>query len=434
MFLENFIAHVAFLMTHRGLWVLLYAINTVCLYQIYVRFVPIKRKWYWIALMVITMFWASAVIIWVGDENLLYALPVFLVSAMLFTKGNVIGRLTVNIIFFCVIMSCNAMIDTFLTRFSFPALVWEYYDIFTRLFRPLVWGCLWLIVHRRLPEAPPRLPQRIWRVVLGLSLMPLCSLVAVVLLTMENFYNGAEVRNLALKLSIAVLPFVFVTSLILLFTIMILADHEALEQANQIAGIRELYYDGLQREQRQVRTLRHDLRNHLTVVLGLLEQNDTEKAEEYLRQLSVSPALSGGRQICENETANVVLASKLEYMEQAGLTGDVSVTLPKSLPISDIDLCALLGNAMDNAIEAACQAADRRIILRCRADKGMFMLRVENAMAGGVAPDLSTTKQDKALHGFGLSGMREIAQRYNGSMETRTEMGRFELIVALPLE
>ena len=144
--------------------------------------------------------------------------------------------------------------------------------------------------------------------------------------------------------------------------------------------------------------------------------------------------VKGGRRVlCENETANIVLASKAETMDQAGLTGDFAVSLPKILPIADMDLCALLGNALDNAIEAAVQAEDKQITVRCRVDKGLFMLRVENAVEGEVRPDLATTKADKSVHGFGLAGMREIAERCGGSLETRTGSGRFELVACIPL-
>ena len=62
------------------------------------------------------------------------------------------------------------------------------------------------------------------------------------------------------------------------------------------------------------------------------------------------------------------------------------------------------------------------------------MLRVENAYAGELAPDLATTKTDKTSHGFGLAGMREIAERLGGSLETRAGDGRFQLVVCLPLD
>ena len=264
--------------------------------------------------------------------------------------------------------------------------------------------------------------------------MPLCSLLSVILVARTHYYTNLEVQHFALNLSLTVLPFVFITSLVLLLAIMILSDHEALEQANQMANMRQLYYDGLQREQRQVRTLRHDLRNHLTVVMGLLEQQEHHKAMEYLQNLSESPALHNSQLICENEAANVVLNAKLADIENLELECDYSISLPKTLAILDIDLCALLGNALDNAIEAAQKTNDRRIILRCRTEKGMFMLRVANTMPNDVSEDLSTTKPDKELHGFGIAGMREIALRYSGTLETQTQFGRFELIVALPLK
>ena len=433
MFWENFMESLSYLITYRGLWLALYAVSLTCLYQIFVRFVPIKQTWYWKACLIVSLYLSISVIIWVGDENLLYAFPAFMLSTMLCTTGDRLGRLTVNIIFFCIIMSINAMIDTFLGNRIHN--VWlAYYDVFTRLLRPAVWGALWLLLRKRLPQTPPRLPHRIWRVVFGLALMPLCSLLSVILVARTHYYTNLEVQHFALNLSLTVLPFVFITSLVLLLAIMILSDHEALEQANQMANMRQLYYDGLQREQRQVRTLRHDLRNHLTVVMGLLEQQEHHKAMEYLQNLSESPALHNSQLICENEAANVVLNAKLADIENLELECDYSISLPKTLAILDIDLCALLGNALDNAIEAAQKTNDRRIILRCRTEKGMFMLRVANTMPNDVSEDLSTTKPDKELHGFGIAGMREIALRYSGTLETQTQFGRFELIVALPLK
>ena len=62
------------------------------------------------------------------------------------------------------------------------------------------------------------------------------------------------------------------------------------------------------------------------------------------------------------------------------------------------------------------------------------MLRVENAAAQSPDPDLATSKEDKSSHGFGIPGMREIAERYSGSLETRAMPGKFELVACLPLD
>lgn len=409
-----------------GSWILLFMATGLILCRLCISFVSVKQKLPWKVLLVVTFGGTSGMVIWVGDNNLLFTLPVFLGFFFLCTQGERLGRLAVGLIFFCLIMSVCAMLDTYL--FSLNS-----YDIITRLARPVVFGLLLLLFRRRLPDGPAVLPPRLWKLVLGLAAMPLCALVAVVLLTNEK-YTSPAVHTLAMNQGLVVLPFVLVTSLVLLRAIRVLADHQKLERTAQLAEMRELYYQGLRREQDQVRTLRHDLRNHLTALQGLLARGQTAQAAGYLEQIAGSPWAQGNQQFCENETANVVLSSKVEAARRLGLQTEFQAALPRDLPIADPDLCALLGNAIDNAMEAAQKAANKKVRLRCRTDKGLFMLQVENALTGDERPDLSTTKKDKAAHGFGLAGMREIAARYGGSLEAGPREGRFELVVCLPLE
>ena len=277
-------------------------------------------------------------------------------------------------------------------------------------------------------KARERRARKLRRLTIG----ALCGVIAVVLLTFRR-YDSIEVNTVAMYQGMVVLPFVFLTSLVLLFAILILADHERLEQANRLAGLREVYYQGLRQQETQVRRLRHDLRNHLTAVRGFLEQGDEQGAIGYLDQIAGSPALRGTRRLCENEAANAVLTAKAEAMEREGVAADFAVSLPRDLPVADMDLCALLGNALDNAIEGSRGAGERRITIRCKADKGLFMLRVENTLGGAVQPDLATTKTDKAAHGFGIPGMREIAERYGGTLDAGVRDNGFELVVCLPL-
>lgn len=409
-----------------GSWILLFMATGLILCRLCIPFVSVKQKLPWKVLLVVTFGGTSGMVIWVGDNNLLFTLPVFLGFFFLCTQGERIRRLTVGLISFCLIMSVCAMLDTYL--FSLNS-----YDIITRLARPVVFGLLLLLFRRRLPDGPAVLPPRLWKLVLGLAAMPLCALVAVVLLTNEK-YTSPAVHTLAMNQGLVVLPFVLVTSLVLLRAIRVLADHQQLARTAQLAEMRELYYQGLRREQDQVRTLRHDLRNHLTALQGLLARGQTAQAAGYLEQIAGSPWAQGNQQFCENETANVVLSSKAEAARRLGLQAEFQAALPRDLPIADPDLCALLGNAIDNAMEAAQKAANKKVRLRCRTDKGLFMLQVENALTGDERPDLSTTKKDKAAHGFGLAGMREIAARYGGSLEAGPREGRFELVVCLPLE
>ena len=401
------------------------------LYRLCVPFVRFRRGRFWKALLFLTLAGTSGMVIWIGDPNLLYTLPVFFALFLLSTRGDRVGRLAVCVILFCLEMSVCALLDSYLQLLSGDDL-YSWYDVVTRLARPVVFGGLWLLLRRRLPREPVVLSRQLWKLVLGLAAMPLCALIAVVLLTFRR-YESVEVYAVAMNQGMVVLPFALLTSLVLLLAILILADHERLEQASRLAGLREVYYQGLRQQETQVRRLRHDLRNHLTVIRGLVERGDNQGAAGYLDQLADSPALRGSRRICENEAANVVLAAKAEVLEREGAAADFAVSLPAELPVAEVDLCALLGNALDNAIEGSQGAADRRITVRCKADKGLFMLRVENPLGGLVNADLSTTKGDKTAHGFGIPGMREIAERYHGTLEAGPREGRFELLVCLPV-
>ena len=383
------------------------------------------RKGRWPRLVLLLLYSGSCgMVIWIGDPNMIYTMLVFFPCFFLVTQGQFAHRLALAMIAFCYIMSACAMIDSY-------AYMAEGYDYIVRLLRPVVFGGIYFFFRKRLPGEPVSLSSGLWKLMLGLAVMPFFSLVAVVGLTYYRY--DSLVYIVSKNQGLAVLPAVLLGSLLLLRAIITLTDYERLQSESRLSALREMYYQGLQREQNQVRTLRHDMRNHMAVLQGLLDNGDTGKAEEYLRELLGSAALSGGRRICAHETANAVLSVKLGEMERLGIPSDLQVNLPEKLDISDTDLCALLGNALDNAMEACTKVKTPDIRLRCRMDKGMLMLMVSNPLSGDEKPGLGTTKADGKNHGFGLPGMTEIARRCGGSLDTRTEDGRFELIACIPM-
>ncbi len=258
----------------------------------------------------------------------------------------------------------------------------------------------------------------------------MAALCSTVLLTYPRWKSEA-VLNVSLRVGLGILPFVLITSIVLLAAIIVLARQNAMEQEQALAAQRAIYYEGLQQQDQQLRQLRHDLRNHITAAAGLLELGKVEEARAYLDELGESRALSRPRRFCENETVNIVLAAKADALAQSGIAADFQVALPADLAIADTDLCALLGNALDNAREGAAGIAGATVRLRCRIDKGLFMLAVDNPTRGDVRPDLATTKRNKRAHGHSLASMRNIAARYSGTLETRVEPNSFHLLVCL---
>lgn len=406
-------------------WLAVSCLNGLFVYKLAAPFIPFKEK-RWSKPILYVLFTGSAgMVIWIGDPNLSFTLLVFFPCFLLCTQGEFPQRLSLALIFFCYIMAVCAMLDTYLMYV-------DAYDLLTRLLRPVIFGGLYFLLRKRLPPEPPKLSRRLWRLMLGLGAMPFLSILAVVALS-YNIHESLLVQSQALRQGLVVLPMVLGSALLLLLALLTLADYERLQQQERLAALREQYYQNLRREQNQVRTLRHDLRNHLAALQGLLEEGQTAKAIDYVNQLEGSPAFAGSRRLCGHEAANAVLSAKLEEMERLGLIADVQISLPERISISDVDLCALLGSALDNAMEAAVKTRDKQITLRCRVEKGILMLKVSNALTGEETEDLHSTKADSAHHGFGLPGMREIAGRYGGSLEAGPREGRFELLACLPV-
>ena len=376
-------------------------------------------------------------IIYIGDPvNILAALPAELVLVRLGWRCRGAAWISVTVLFYTLTESVAATLDAAGTcvRLLAPQLA-PYAVAFdsTYLVMGLVLTAAMAVLMRLLPRPRYAMSARVWRLVGLLAVLPLVGVLASVALVSPYYDASPESLGTGMLPIYIMLPLFSFTALALLYTAAVLAGREQLEQAVRLADLRAVYYQGLRRQEEQVRCLRHDLRNHLSVLQGLLETGAAGRALAYVRQMSDAPALQSACRFCGNEVADVVLSVKTAEMKQAGITADVAVSLPEVLPVTDTDLCALLGNALDNAAEGTLRAAGKRITVRCRAEKGLLMLQVRNPAPPGVPPDLSTTKADRDDHGFGIPGMREITERYGGTLEAGVRDGQFELLVCLPL-
>ena len=219
------------------------------------------RKGRWAGILLLLLYSGSCgMVIWIGDPNVLYTMLVFFPCFFLITQGQAAQRLTLAMISFCYIMSVCAIIDSYVYRLN-------YYDYIVRLLRPAIFGCIYFLFRRSLPREAVSLSAGLWKLMLGLSAMPFFSLIAVVGMTYYR-YESVLVDIISKNQGLAVLPVILLGSLLLLRAILALADYERLQSESRLSALRELYYQSLQREQAQVRTLRHDMRNHMAPSRG----------------------------------------------------------------------------------------------------------------------------------------------------------------------
>lgn len=194
--------------------------------------------------------------------------------------------------------------------------------------------------------------------------------------------------------------------------------------------------DEVQNIYKTMRDWRHDYHNHIQALLALV--GNEEKTREYLLRLNddlttVDTVLKTG-----NVMVDAILNSKLSLIKSRQIAVNAKAVVPARLQVSEIDLCVIIGNLLDNAMEACLkqeEESDRFIRVFIGVMKGQLYLSVTNSTGGEIRKEgkryLST--KDSPSHGFGLMRVDRIAEKYDGYVNRQHEAGVFATEVLLPL-
>lgn len=175
----------------------------------------------------------------------------------------------------------------------------------------------------------------------------------------------------------------------------------------------------------------HDLKHQLVT---LAMENDSQKRQQYLDEINTDINLYNVGVKTGNKIADVILTRKNAYCRQHHITFTCIANGALLNMINTMDLCSLLGNSLDNAIESVEQLADpeKRLINLRIVNKGQLVIyQVENYTdnPADFADLPQTTMEDKQRHGFGLRSIRRIAEKYGGTMTVKNQHHWFRLTV-----
>lgn len=198
-----------------------------------------------------------------------------------------------------------------------------------------------------------------------------------------------------------------------------------------------LQLDSLQdiREQEeQVMRLRHDLSSHMAVLQTLFEEGNYEEARKYTGQLSHDAALSGSGILTGNKAADLVVRSRMKICGEHGIRFTFTGTLTGLDHMTAPDICGLLSNAYDNAIEACLPQADAFIHTKINTTRNYTVVQIVNSVEKKVAirgNSAVTTKKDRKSHGYGIDIMKRIAYKYNGDCSLSCDDEEFTVKITL---
>ncbi len=175
----------------------------------------------------------------------------------------------------------------------------------------------------------------------------------------------------------------------------------AMESYKRIAASEEATY-----------AARHEMRHHMVVLSGMLQEGDTDKAREYAAALTDEyDELPKGR-YSKNTMVNIIAGTYLERAKSLGVETEYSLNLPETLPIADTDLCVFITNMFENALNACekVDASEKRYIKTTMYIKGNYLFI--SCANSAHYPEAEARKS--RTHGYGLENMKRIAEKYGG--------------------
>lgn len=212
---------------------------------------------------------------------------------------------------------------------------------------------------------------------------------------------------------------------------------EALKYADQNLLTQKKQFEALASHMDEMRRARHDLRQHLTVVQFYIAQNDKIGLSEYIDIYKDRLPSDNIEYFCANSVVNAIVSYYATQAQKAGIEFTAKITYPKDCDVLGTDITVLLGNLLENAVEACKrEMADKRFIKLRVNQRGQFMLLilVDNTCVTTISfEDGMPLSSKRDGIGIGMSSVQEIATRYDGMASFKQQDGIFYASVRLML-
>ena len=193
--------------------------------------------------------------------------------------------------------------------------------------------------------------------------------------------------------------------------------------------------ESLRRVEMQTAIYQHDMRHHLTAINGFLSAGNFQQAEEYIKKIQAAVEAVTPKRFCQNELVNLLCSSFSNKAEHQGVRLTVDAKLPKELLVADTELCAILSNGLENALDAVSnlKESSKWVKLYCGVRANKLLIEIRNPYQGEIAmwDDLPVSKRDG--HGYGCRSIRAIAEHNGGLCSFEPGHDVFMLRVVLPL-
>lgn len=196
-------------------------------------------------------------------------------------------------------------------------------------------------------------------------------------------------------------------------------------------------YRMLEGQYRKMERVRHDFKNHIIALQGLLEKKEWENMKSYFQQLKAAADMEDDEEITGNIAIDALLCQKRKLAEEKNISWECDMKIMPECPVDTYDLCVLLGNALDNAIEACERIPDeeaRFLIMYAKTIKKCFLLEIRNSTDTSDIREVEySRKRNPEEHGLGFLNIRDVVHQYHGTMNVEIKENIFNLSILIPM-
>ena len=243
----------------------------------------------------------------------------------------------------------------------------------------------------------------------------------------DTLYTGRVLQGYFV-ISIALLFLMLFFNAIFLLMAISINRNVRLQQENQLLSMQQQRYESLKAAIEEARQARHDLRHQLCQLAALAEEGNLEKIKAYLSG-AVSRIPSFEMHFCENRAADSVVGYYCALAKRENIPYSVQIDLPECLPVDEINLCLVLSNLLENALEASLRTAPARRRIELTAylhGNSLALIQVENTYDGVIREKDGVFQSSKRKgEGVGIQSVRHIAEKSGGVSTVTYQDGLF---------
>lgn len=288
----------------------------------------------------------------------------------------------------------------------------------------IIWGIFWLLI--RLIRYVQRRNSRLD--IMAYILIPASQFILFII-TMV-LYAGEVKTAVYNPYGIAALVLGALGDLALFVMIRRMNENAELHAQLEATKMQQSYYALLEEQQKQIREMQHDINNHVAVIRSLTANaEEGTDLKQYAEELTAPKLIN--LHYCRNTILNALLVNKAADCRKAGIKAAFDIHLAAGTRgFDDYDLVALVSNLLDNAIEAAGTAEDKRLALTMQLADGALSILCRNSCGAGGTGGYAAN-QGKMTRGNGKSIINRLVKKYSGELELRPEEGSYTVSVML---